>query len=83
MLLIDCDLRHPCVGRYLGCTNCRGLGLVGYCAARRPLEEVLRVDEPSGMVFVPATPRCSLPVELLGSENMRRLVRERRRNSAW
>jgi succinoglycan biosynthesis transport protein ExoP len=76
VLLIDCDLRHPCVGRYLGCTNRRGRGLVELLRGEVTLEEALRVDERSGMVFVPATPHCSLPVELLASESMRRLVRE-------
>jgi capsular exopolysaccharide synthesis family protein len=76
VLLIDCDLRRPAVGRYLGCTSRRGRGLVELLRGEVTLEEVVRVDERSGMAFVPATPHCSLPVELLASESMRRLVKE-------
>ncbi len=78
-ILVDADLRHPQASARLGLTASDGLGAV--LAGERQLSEVMLeypVDPPGGgeLLVLPAGPPPPNPAALLGSEPMRRIVRE-------
>lgn len=77
VLLVDCDLRHPSVHRILGAGQPKH-GLVEYLAGRVSFQEVVTKDEPTGLDFVPVASGAANPPDLLGSAQMRRVLREAR-----
>jgi succinoglycan biosynthesis transport protein ExoP len=72
VLLIDLDLRQPNVHRVLG--HEAGAGLVEHVMEGRPLAEVLRRDEATGIDFLPVGAPTLDPSELIESQRMRQLL---------
>jgi succinoglycan biosynthesis transport protein ExoP len=72
VLVIDLDLRKPAVAKSLGSKPEKGV--VEYLAGQVALEEVLVLDEASGMQFLPIASRVADPPDFLGSEGMRGLL---------
>ena len=68
VLLIDCDLRAPSVASDLG-TTCRK-GLTELLMGEATLNEVVRIDDISGLRFIPAGRGCFDAIELLSSGRM-------------
>jgi len=79
VILLDADLRRPCVAARLGLGSSEGLGSV--LAGELSLDDALIDYEPSNgragrMRVLPAGPHPPNPSELLGSRRMRELVSE-------
>jgi capsular exopolysaccharide synthesis family protein len=74
VLLIDCDLRRPRASKVLGLQS--RPGLVDHLAGEATLEEVMQQDPMSPLGFIGAGRPAPSPPDLLGSEHMRRLLRE-------
>lgn len=74
VLLIDADIRHCSVAKTLG--HRPTAGLVEYLAGMDPLHDVLILDEPSGMQILPAKSGAANPPDLLGSAEMRDLLKK-------
>jgi polysaccharide biosynthesis transport protein len=72
VLLVDCDLRRPSIAGKLGHAN--KYGLVEFVDRRATIDEVLCVDEWSGMKFLPAIGTVPFPVEIFNSEALRTLL---------
>jgi len=72
-LLIDADLRNPCLSRQLAFDR---PGLVDVLAGDKSVDDVLLIDPRSGLNFLPAGPKPLLPHtnELLGSTSMMELI---------
>jgi capsular exopolysaccharide synthesis family protein len=76
VLLVDCDLRHPSVGKLLDATP--GPGLLEVLLGEASLEDAVRVDRASGLNFIPigGNARGSrFPIELLQSMRMAEFAR--------
>ncbi len=71
-IVLDCDLRHSTLHKYLGCPN--KIGLTDYLAGQASLEDVVEIDPHSGVHFITAGSRAPNPVDLLGSQEMKKLV---------
>ncbi len=73
-IVIDADLRNPSVARTLGLKP--KAGLVEYLAGQVSLDEVLIVDEASGLFVLPGIAGSSpaSPPDLIGSASMRSLL---------
>ena len=71
-IIIDCDLRHSSLHNYLGCPN--KIGITDYLAGQASLEDVVEIDPHSGVHFITAGSRAPNPVDLLGSQEMRKLL---------
>jgi exopolysaccharide transport family protein len=71
-IVIDCDLRHSSLHNYLGCPN--KVGLTDYLAGQTSLEDVVEIDPRSGVHFITAGSRAPNPVDLLGSQEMKKLL---------
>jgi succinoglycan biosynthesis transport protein ExoP len=73
-LLIDCDLRNAASSRALA-PNAQS-GLVEILLGSAPVSSAIYRDEESGMVFLPASPKRSVPysAELLASQAMADLL---------
>jgi succinoglycan biosynthesis transport protein ExoP len=72
VLLIDLDLRHPCVNRELGWSVTSGL--VEYMLGERTLEEVIHRDLETGLDFLPIKAQTSNPTDILESLKLRELI---------
>jgi succinoglycan biosynthesis transport protein ExoP len=71
-LLIDCDLRRPSVAKLLKADPKPGLlALFGESVDRR---RVVKVDDVSGMHYIPALSGMTNPPDLLGSKRMASLL---------
>ncbi len=77
VLLVDCDLRHPSVHRVLGAGKPKE-GLVEYLAGRVSFADVMVKDAATGLDFIPVASGAANPPDLLGSAQMRRILREAR-----
>jgi capsular polysaccharide biosynthesis protein len=78
ILLIDCDLRKPCVHRHFNITNNK-LGLVNVILQERKAEEVsIRIND--NLDVLTAGKANYSPSELLSSQKMRDLIREMEKN---
>ena len=77
VLLIDCDLRHPSIHKALGMTQPKE-GLVEYLAGRVAFANVVQKDAASGLDVIPVASGAANPPDLLGSAQMRRILREAR-----
>lgn len=75
VVVVDADMRRPCVHRIFGVGNARGLSSI--LSSNMTEEEMLALvarHEESGLDLLPSGPVAPNPAELLGSEQMRRLV---------
>lgn len=68
VVIVDCDMRAPSLHQGLGVPNIRGLA--EFLAASVELEEILDIDDYSGVHFVTAGQFDYQVAELLGSEQM-------------
>ncbi|MBT5415401.1 MAG: polysaccharide biosynthesis tyrosine autokinase [Rhodospirillaceae bacterium] len=73
-IVIDCDLRNSTLHTYLDHPNHIGLG--DYLAGLASLEDVIEIDPRSGVHFIAGGNRAPNPTDLLGSEDMRGLLRQ-------
>jgi polysaccharide biosynthesis transport protein len=74
VLLVDANLRYPCVQEALGLAD--GPGLVDYLSTGRRWRDYVRTETESGLdVLVGGTP-CESPADLLALPRMRALVAE-------
>lgn len=72
-IVIDCDLRNPSLQNLL---NCPGeFGLTHYLTGQASIEDVIELDETTGVHVIAAGARAPDPAELLGSQHMRQLLR--------
>jgi succinoglycan biosynthesis transport protein ExoP len=76
VLLIDCDLRHPAVGRSLDQSST--CGVAELWDGRATVEEAFRFDQPSGLVFLPASGSVAFPNVILSSDFLHQLIEEAR-----
>lgn len=78
-LLIDCDLRHPSVGRLFGATDDNaGPGLISLFTEGADASKMVLVDEKSGTHFIPSRGGTSNPQDLLGSAQMSKFLKAMR-----
>ena len=73
-IIIDCDLRHSTLHTYLDHPNQLGLG--DYLAGLATLEDVIEIDPRSGVHFITGGNRAPNPTDLLGSQEMRKLLKQ-------
>ncbi len=73
-IIIDCDLRHSTLHTYLDHPNQLGLG--DYLAGLASLEDVIEIDPRSGVHFITGGNRAPNPTDLLGSTEMKKLIRQ-------
>jgi polysaccharide biosynthesis transport protein len=71
-LLIDCDLRRPSVAKLLNAESRPGLVTLFEVGADR--SKVIKVDERSGMHYIPSPSGTPNPQDLLGSKHMKALL---------
>jgi succinoglycan biosynthesis transport protein ExoP len=71
-IVIDCDLRHSNLHNYLEYPN--KIGLTDYLAGQASLEDVVEIDPRSGVHFITAGSRAPNPADLLGSQEMKKLL---------
>ncbi|MDP2943367.1 MAG: CpsD/CapB family tyrosine-protein kinase [Candidatus Omnitrophota bacterium] len=74
ILLIDCNLRKPCVDIYLGLKSDRGLSDV--LSGNTQLSDVLINTDVKNLTVLPAGQIPMTPTELLGSQKMKDLLAE-------
>jgi polysaccharide biosynthesis transport protein len=72
-IILDCDLRQSSV--HVHCDLPNRVGLADYLVGKARLEEVIEIDAVSGTHLIPAGARAPNPIDLLGSPQMRRLVK--------
>lgn len=73
-IVLECDLRNPTVGSYLGVKP--GMGLSDVLRGTATLEQVINVDPRSNVHFVSAGSRLGDPLELIASPQMERVLRD-------
>lgn len=76
VLLVDCDLRYPSIGKLLDAPP--GPGFLEFLLGESSLEDAARVDKASGLSFIPMgcqTHGGKCPIELFHSGRMTGLVR--------
>lgn len=74
-VLLDGDLRHPSMHKLLN-VGARKVGLVEYLAGRVSLADALLTDERSGVRILPVASGVANPPDLLGSAQMRKLIKQ-------
>jgi capsular exopolysaccharide synthesis family protein len=74
VIILDCDMRKPSVGRHAE------PGLVDYLRERADLAAVVRTDPKTGMHFIPSGKSEANALGLLMSANMARLLQTLRQN---
>jgi polysaccharide biosynthesis transport protein len=74
VLLIDADMRRPKIGRLLKGNN--QATLAELFAGQKTSEEVINIDEDTGMHFISAKSGMPNPQDMLGSQSMRDFVRQ-------
>ncbi|MFQ5926343.1 MAG: GumC family protein [Terriglobia bacterium] len=75
VLLIDADMRRPCVHKALECKD-SSRGLVSYLTGQQAWQAIVQPTRVPGLDAVTCGPVPPNPAELLSSERMRTLVRE-------
>jgi succinoglycan biosynthesis transport protein ExoP len=76
VLIIDADMRRPRVHSIFNISNDRGLSaLLSREASDTEVSEAFQVNEESGMFILTAGPSPPNPAELIGSEQMLKLIR--------
>ncbi len=68
-LLVDCDLRRPSVAKLLGVNG--EPGMLDMFSENGNIDSIIRVDEESGMHYIPSKGGTANPQDLLGSQQMR------------
>lgn len=71
-VILDCDIRHPSLHGALDVDN--DLGLSNYLSGHAELDDVLEIDENSGLNYIVAGMRAPHPADLLSSTKMRALL---------
>ncbi len=71
-LLIDCDLRRPSLFKAIPGTD--KSGLVEILTGEKEFADCMRIDEPTGLHFLPAGGEVFNPAELLNSPGMREFL---------
>jgi len=71
-LLIDCDLRRPAIAKIFDVDA--DPGLLSLFDDGASMASVIKVDEISGMDFIPVASKTSNPQDLLGSKHMKTLI---------
>jgi polysaccharide biosynthesis transport protein len=75
-ILIDCDLRHPSVGRLFG--QPKGEGLLNLFKESADLAQMIQIDPASRLHYIPVQTGTSNPQDLLGSQHMKAFLRHLR-----
>jgi capsular exopolysaccharide synthesis family protein len=73
VLLLEADLRRPKIGRIFG-RNGNSAGLTNYLTGNATLEEVIMEGGMANLSILPVGPTPVNPAELLGSDEMRKLL---------
>jgi capsular exopolysaccharide synthesis family protein len=77
VLLIDCDLRRPCISRLLDIPNQRGMST--YLTGNNQIEDVIQTYKPQpNLSVIPSGPLPPNPAELVSSELMTTMLRDLR-----
>jgi len=71
-IILDCDLRRASVHKTLGVAN--DAGLSNYLSGQVDLNDVVDIDESTGLYYIPAGGRVPHPTDLLGSLKMYKLL---------
>lgn len=71
-IVVDCDLRQSNIGAALG--QPQRLGLSDYLIGEASLDDVIAVDDRTGLHFIAAGSGSARPVEMLGSPRMKTLL---------
>jgi capsular exopolysaccharide synthesis family protein len=72
-IIVDCDLRNPNLQNLMHCPG--EYGLTHYLTGQAAVEDVVELDETTGIHVIAAGARAPDPAELLGSNHMRQLLR--------
>lgn len=73
-LLVDCDLRNPSVSRLFGLHEEKGLS--NYLTGESEIPDLLIKTAVDKLAIIPGGPLQENPVELIGSEKMKNLIKE-------
>jgi capsular exopolysaccharide synthesis family protein len=77
VLLVDCDLRRPCISRLLDIPNQRGMST--YLTGNNKIDEVIQQYKPQpNLSVIPSGPVPPNPAELISSEPMMAMLRDLR-----
>ncbi len=79
-VVVDADLRHPSVAKALGLEPTAGL--LEVLAGRASLDDVLVLDEATGMYVLPVVSSAANPSDLPGAASMRALLEELKKEFA-
>jgi capsular exopolysaccharide synthesis family protein len=71
-IILDCDFRRASVHTTLGASN--EIGLSNYLSGQAELNDVIEVDEDTGLYYISAGGRVPHPTDLLGSQKMHKLL---------
>ena len=77
VILIDCDLRNPSVGRMFDLDGgCPGLSSVldGSVELDSALYEVLKEGEPTGLMLMPGSDKATRKIEFLSGDAMKKIL---------
>jgi capsular exopolysaccharide synthesis family protein len=74
VLIIDCDLRRPNLARLMNVHN--DLGLSNYLVGLNSVDEIVRHSDYINLDYITAGNIPPNPVELLSSDNMKKLIEE-------
>lgn len=75
-LLIDCDLRHPSIGKLF--EPAKGPGLLNLFKESADLSQLIQIDPASRLHYIPVQSGTSNPQDLLGSQHMKAFLRHLR-----
>jgi polysaccharide biosynthesis transport protein len=75
-LLVDCDLRRPSVAKLLGVNG--EPGMLDVFAENANIDALIRIDEDSGMHYIPSKGGTANPQDLLSSQQMRSFLERMR-----
>lgn len=71
-VIVDCDLRHRSLNRYLA--NEQRPGLIEYLRGHASLAQIQQVDEPTGAMIIPVSASPSRVSDNLGGDRMKELL---------
>jgi protein-tyrosine kinase len=75
-LLVDCDLRNPCLGQWFGACLQNGGGLADYLIGKKEIPELLVKTEVEKLKVIFGGTIRDNPAELIGSAKMEALIQE-------
>lgn len=73
-IIVDCDMRQPALHTNLGTKN--ELGLSDYLTGNAALEDLIHIDDRSGLHYICAGRLPPSPTDLLGSNRMKQLMQQ-------